>query len=137
MAGFQHCKFCQGTGCWGCNGERRKYEKRQTERIKNWSPPSEKEIDLAKSILSQINPDMSPEDMEQVEASMKLPPPILTIRLDDNSTDMDAVRELLGGDALRKMAEEPDDFHDRFLEKAEEFRVKTGIKTEMQKDLFA
>jgi hypothetical protein len=65
MAGFQHCKFCQGTGCWGCNGERRKYEKRQTERIKNWSPPSEKEIDLAKSILSQINPDMSPEEKRE------------------------------------------------------------------------
>ena len=126
--GFPHCNFCHGRGCLACDGERKKYEAARTESIKNWQTPSDDSISFMKSILGGLQSQSPGPRMteEELEARVRMPQPIATIKF-DNEGDLELAKEFIGAEALQKMSEdadgEPQKFHSQFLEKAEEFRI--------------
>ncbi|MCP3965616.1 MAG: hypothetical protein GY718_04570 [Lentisphaerae bacterium] len=131
MSGYSYCKWCHGRGCLACDGERKKHEAEKTELLKNWRPPSDEDVSLAKNLLRQLQETSSGIDMsdEELEARIRMPEPIATIKT-DNEGDMELAKSLIGLKALQSIAEEtggdPQAFNEQLLKNAEEFRIKQG-----------
>lgn len=111
---FKNCKWCSGKGCVACPAERQKDEKAKTERLKNWRPPTEAQLESTLDIAKQLDSEI---DEEKFKAAIKTPQPIATIKLDDDG-DLELANKFLGADVLKNIQN-----HDDLLKQAEMLRL--------------
>lgn len=120
------CKFCFDRGCLACEGEIRKREAAKTEAIRNWRPPSEEGVAFLQSLVGHFG--ATPEQAEAVVAAAQMPPPLLVV----GKNDLEALKNVLGADALEAAFSEDGGGMEEILERAEGARIKLILSREKQ-----
>lgn len=128
------CKFCNDRGCVACAGERQRYEARQTERAKNWQPPSHDDLETITAVLlSAVRMGgMKAEDAEKVLIDAAMPPPLFVAKMLPD--DMELLKSFAHADQLEQMIKEAggdmDKFMAEFMKRAEVARIKQAERGE-------
>lgn len=116
------CEFCNDRGCVACEGERQRYEARQTERAKNWQPPTNDDLETV-TALSQGGMDL--EEAKQTLIDAAWPPPLFVVK---TPADMELLKSFAHADELKAMIDEAggdmSKFMSEFMRRAEAARIK-------------
>ena len=126
---YQGCGFCSGRGCLACEGELKKAEKRRTERIKQFVPPSEDDLT---QIVPHVRSVLCGEASEaKIRAAASTPTPMLTLKW-DNPEDMAALKNIFGAEAIRSISDlSQAEFAERVSKQCEDHRVRQQMRGEI------